>query len=162
MKDTTLKNTGMHYQLIRYSTEGPLAWLSLNRPDKLNAISPAMIAELDHALDLAESDPAVRVIVLSGEGRAFSAGFDLDMGMEEAPKAGSDRPDDIARPAPFSPAPHQAVVNNQPPKPRVDLPEPPPRTAVLRGSSRRGQRRAQGCSRPRGRRSRSTGSATRR
>ena len=77
-----MKNTGMQYQLIRYSTEGPLAWLSLNRPDKLNAISPAMIAELDHALDLAESDPAVRVIVLSGEGRAFSAGFDLDMGMD--------------------------------------------------------------------------------
>jgi len=80
----------MQYQLIRYSTEGPLAWLSLNRPDKLNAISPAMIAELNHALDRAESDPEVRVILLTGEGRAFSAGFDLDMGMEEPAGARED------------------------------------------------------------------------
>ncbi|MSQ99280.1 MAG: enoyl-CoA hydratase/isomerase family protein [Xanthomonadales bacterium] len=80
----------MQYQLIRYSTEGPLAWLSLNRPDKLNAISPAMIAELNHALDRAESDPEVRVILLTGEGRAFSAGFDLDMGMEEQAGARED------------------------------------------------------------------------
>ena len=80
----------MQYQLIRYSTEGPLAWLSLNRPDKLNAISPAMIEELNHALDRAEADPAVRVILLSGEGRAFSAGFDLDMGMEEQAGARED------------------------------------------------------------------------
>jgi enoyl-CoA hydratase len=85
----------MSYQLIRYSTDGPLAWLSLNRPDKLNAINAAMIAELHHSLDRAESDPAVRVILLSGEGRAFSAGFDLaigvDGGMEEETGAGSDR-----------------------------------------------------------------------
>jgi len=64
--------------------------LSLNRPDKLNAISPAMIAELNHALDRAESDPEVRVILLTGEGRAFSAGFDLDMGMEEQAGARED------------------------------------------------------------------------
>jgi len=80
----------MSYELIRYSTEGPLAWLSLNRPDKLNAISPAMIEELNHALDRAESDPEVRVILLTGEGRAFSAGFDLDMGMEEQAGARED------------------------------------------------------------------------
>ena len=85
-----MKDTGMQYQLIRYSTEGPLAWLSLNRPDKLNAISPAMIEELNHALDRAESDPEVRVILLTGEGRAFSAGFDLDMGMEEQAGARED------------------------------------------------------------------------
>jgi enoyl-CoA hydratase len=49
-----------------------------------------MIEELNHALDLAESDPAVRVILLTGEGRAFSAGFDLDMGMEEQAGARED------------------------------------------------------------------------
>jgi enoyl-CoA hydratase len=81
----------MSCQLIRYSTDGPLAWLSLNRPDKLNAINAAMIAELNDALDRAESDPAVRVVLLTGEGRAFSAGFDLDMGMEETQGAGTDR-----------------------------------------------------------------------
>ncbi len=80
----------MSYQLIRYTVEAPLAWLSLNRPDKLNAINGAMIAELNHALDRAEADDAVRVILLKGEGRAFSAGFDLDMGLDEEPGSGID------------------------------------------------------------------------
>jgi enoyl-CoA hydratase len=73
--------------LVRYTTEGAIAVLSLNRPNKLNAINPAMIAELHAALDRAEADEAVRVILLRGEGRAFSAGFDLDV---DAP-AGGDR-----------------------------------------------------------------------
>jgi enoyl-CoA hydratase len=80
----------MTYELIRYTVEGPLAWLSLNRPDKLNAINGPMIDELNDALDRAEDDDAVRVILLKGEGRAFSAGFDLDMGMEEESGSGAD------------------------------------------------------------------------
>jgi enoyl-CoA hydratase len=80
----------MTYELIRYTVEGPLAWLSLNRPDKLNAINGPMIDELNDALDRAEADEAVRVILLRGEGRAFSAGFDLDMGMEEEPGSVAD------------------------------------------------------------------------
>ncbi len=78
------------FQLLHYRTEGPLAWLSLNRPDKLNAINAAMVAELNQALDLAEADDTVRVILLSGEGRAFSAGFDLDMGIDEEPGPDAD------------------------------------------------------------------------
>jgi len=74
----------MTYKWLRYSVDGPLAWLSLNRPDKLNAINAAMIDELNSALDRAEADDAVRVILLKGEGRAFSAGFDLDSGVEGA------------------------------------------------------------------------------
>lgn len=81
----------MAYELITYRTEGSLAWLSLNRPDKLNAINGAMIAELNQALDEAEADDAVRVILLTGEGRAFSAGFDLDMGMDDNAGSASDR-----------------------------------------------------------------------
>jgi len=72
----------MTYHYIRYHTEGALAWLSLNRPDKLNAINGAIIVELNHALDRAEQDDAVRVILLTGEGKAFSAGFDLEMDAE--------------------------------------------------------------------------------
>jgi len=56
-----------------------IAVLTLNRPDKLNAINKAMIEQLAAALDAAEADAKVRVIVLNGAGRAFSAGFDLDM-----------------------------------------------------------------------------------
>jgi enoyl-CoA hydratase len=70
--------------LVNYDIAGPVATISLNRPGKLNAISPGMITELHGALDRAEADDAVRVILLRGEGRAFSAGFDLDV---EAPEA---------------------------------------------------------------------------
>lgn len=65
------------FTLIEYALEGAVARITLARPDKLNAINPPMVAELHLALDRAEADPKVRVIVLSGKGRAFSAGFDL-------------------------------------------------------------------------------------
>jgi enoyl-CoA hydratase/carnithine racemase len=78
----------MSFATLNYETEGPLAWITLNRPDKLNAISKAMVAELNRALDLAQADDQVRVILLKGEGRAFSAGFDL----EPQPAAGAGRP----------------------------------------------------------------------
>ena len=68
----------MSFETIKYETEGALAILSLNRPDKLNAINGTMVRELNLALDKAEADDVVRVIVLRGEGKAFSAGFDLD------------------------------------------------------------------------------------
>jgi len=67
--------------LVLYSTEGSIACLTLNRPGKLNAVSKGMITELNAALDRAEADEKVRVILLEGAGRAFSAGFDLDMGV---------------------------------------------------------------------------------
>jgi enoyl-CoA hydratase len=68
----------MSFETIKYETEGTIAFLTLNRPDKLNAINSTMVRELNLALDKAESDDCVRVIVLRGEGKAFSAGFDLD------------------------------------------------------------------------------------
>ena len=69
----------MSAPLVQYECRGAIAVLTLNRPDKLNAINAAMIDELSRALDTAEADEAVRVIVLAGAGKAFSAGFDLDM-----------------------------------------------------------------------------------
>jgi enoyl-CoA hydratase len=68
----------MEYETITYETEGPLAWITLNRPEKLNAISKTMVAELKNALDRAQCGEEVRVILIKGEGRAFSAGFDLE------------------------------------------------------------------------------------
>ena len=70
-----------------------VALLTLNRPDKLNAINGPVIEALDAALDAAEADEAVRAIVVAGAGRAFSAGFDLDMGMGE----GKPDPADVRR-----------------------------------------------------------------
>src|SRR5262245_16211089 len=65
--------------LVRYERRGAVAVLTLNRPDKPNAINVAMIGELTRALDAAEADDAVRVVMVAGAGKAFSAGFDLDM-----------------------------------------------------------------------------------
>jgi len=68
----------MSFEVIQFEIDGPLAFVSLNRPDKLNAINQPMVTELNKALDLAEADDQVRTIILDGRGRAFSAGFDLD------------------------------------------------------------------------------------
>jgi len=68
----------MNYDTIIYETEGPLAWITLNRPDKLNSINQPMVNELRSAMDRAQLNDEVRVIVLKGEGRAFCAGLDLE------------------------------------------------------------------------------------
>jgi len=68
----------MKFETIQYQTEGPLAWISLDRPEKLNAINQQMVREILLATDKAQCDDEVRVIILKGEGRAFSAGFDLE------------------------------------------------------------------------------------
>ncbi len=72
---------------VLYEVRGPLAVLTLNRPDKLNAVDAKMVQALGGALDRAEADDQVRAVVLRGAGRAFCAGFDLDMGK---PESGSD------------------------------------------------------------------------
>ncbi len=69
--------------LVLSERRGSVALLTLNRPDKLNAINEPMISALDAALDAAEADESVRAIVVAGNGRAFSAGFDLDLGLGE-------------------------------------------------------------------------------
>lgn len=73
----------MTFETIEYGTDGAVAVIALNRPEKLNAITDPMIDELNLALDLAEADEGVRVVVLHGNGRAFSAGFDLSGGTAE-------------------------------------------------------------------------------
>ena len=55
----------------------PIARITLNRPEKRNPLGPTTIGELLHALDGAKSDESVRVIVLTGAGKVFSAGGDL-------------------------------------------------------------------------------------
>jgi enoyl-CoA hydratase len=69
----------MSSELIQYQRREGVGLITLNRPEKLNAMNKAMIAELGGALDEAEADSSVRAIVVAGAGRAFSAGFDLDM-----------------------------------------------------------------------------------
>ena len=59
-------------------TDGAVATFTLNRPERLNAITPALIEALDAALAAALADDAVRVIRLRGAGRAFCSGYDLE------------------------------------------------------------------------------------
>lgn len=67
----------MDYKTIKYEP-GPIARVKLNRPEKLNAQSWTLLLEMDDAFKRAVDDPQCHIIVLSGEGRAFSAGHDLD------------------------------------------------------------------------------------
>ncbi|MEJ2131067.1 MAG: enoyl-CoA hydratase-related protein [Gammaproteobacteria bacterium] len=67
----------MGYDTVKY-TPGPITRVILDRPEKLNAQSWTLLREMEDAFDAAVRDPECRVIVLSGGGRAFSAGHDLD------------------------------------------------------------------------------------
>jgi enoyl-CoA hydratase len=63
-------------------TDGAVSTLILNRPDRLNTITPGLIEDLQAALAAAQADDDVRVIRLKGAGRAFCAGYDIDWGAE--------------------------------------------------------------------------------
>ena len=65
------------FETIRYVADGPIATITLARPDAANAQSSRLISELDAAFDCAEADADVRVVVLAADGKHFSAGHDL-------------------------------------------------------------------------------------
>ena len=68
----------MPYETILCSASDGIARITLNRPERLNAINATLTAELMQAVGDANNDPSVSVIILSGAGRAFCAGYDLD------------------------------------------------------------------------------------
>jgi len=84
-------------ETVLYAVEGRVATLTLHRPDRLNAIVPALIADLDAALDRAQADDAVHAIRLRGAGRVFCAGYDIDWGSEVMLDAEADAPWDPIR-----------------------------------------------------------------
>lgn len=63
------------FQTLLYTTAGPVATITLNRPEQLNTIVPPMPDEIEAAIGLAERDQDIKVIVLRGAGRAFSGGY---------------------------------------------------------------------------------------
>ena len=71
------------FETLLYKTETPVATITLNRPDELNTIVPPMPDEVEAAVALAERNPAVKVIVLRGAGRAFCGGYDFGGGFEQ-------------------------------------------------------------------------------
>jgi len=86
----------IEYDEILYAVDSPLATITLNRPDRLNAWTDRMGAEVKHALARAEDDPRVDVIVLTGAGRGFCAG--ADMKRLQSLSSGSDLRDETAAP----------------------------------------------------------------
>ncbi|MEN0137368.1 MAG: enoyl-CoA hydratase/isomerase family protein [Rhodococcus sp. (in: high G+C Gram-positive bacteria)] len=68
--------------LIRTENRGEVAWLTINRPKKLNALSVELMQELSQALTAAEADPTIKVVVLQGGDKAFSVGYDIAQEVE--------------------------------------------------------------------------------
>jgi enoyl-CoA hydratase len=86
----------MKYETVLYEKRGPIAHITLNRPAKLNTVSPELIRDWPTAMGEAEEDDDIKVIIFKGAGRCFSAGADLSgvgfvYGMKE-PKSGEKPP----------------------------------------------------------------------
>jgi enoyl-CoA hydratase/carnithine racemase len=67
----------MNYEEILFSSEGPVGYLTLNNPSKINALSKKMIGEMIHLLTALSTDESIKVIVIRAAGRHFCAGHDL-------------------------------------------------------------------------------------
>ena len=74
----------MEYQSIRYEVSDRIATITLNRPERLNAIDERMPGEIRDAVESADEDSRVHVVILTGAGRAFCAGYDLSEFAERA------------------------------------------------------------------------------
>jgi enoyl-CoA hydratase len=82
----------MDYTTLKYERQDRVARITLNRPERLNAINEAMPGEIRRAVEQANADDAVHVIVLQGAGRAFCAGYDLKQYAEGATPLVQDMP----------------------------------------------------------------------
>ncbi len=84
----------MSFTEIKYDVADKIATITLNRPEKLNAFTGVMMAELIQAFDKADADDNVRVVIVTGEGRGFCAGADLSAGAKTFDyDARTDRPE---------------------------------------------------------------------
>ena len=84
----------MGYEQIDYDVEDRILTLTLKRPEKLNAYTPAMQRELLDAIDRADRDDDVRVVIVTGAGRAFCAGADLSGGGDTFDSSGLHGPEE--------------------------------------------------------------------
>lgn len=74
------------YETVKLSRKDKVLWVTLSRPQRLNAFNDVLMEELADALDKAEKDPSVRCVVITGEGdRAFSVGADVTMFLKATP-----------------------------------------------------------------------------
>lgn len=74
----------MEFSYLRYEVEDEILTLTLNKPEKMNAVSAQSCRELIQAFDIADKDDAVHVVIVTGAGKAFCAGADLSGGPNES------------------------------------------------------------------------------
>jgi enoyl-CoA hydratase len=82
--------TATNMEELHQEQRDAVLWLKLNRPQALNALTLSLVGALTRAIESAQRDPGVRVIVLTGEGRAFCAGADLKDPARANPDAGAE------------------------------------------------------------------------
>jgi len=70
----------MNYETLRYEVEGRILTLTLSRPERMNAFTGQMCRELIAAFDQADADDDIKVVIVTGAGKAFCAGADLERG----------------------------------------------------------------------------------
>ena len=80
------RQTDKMTELVLYEQIDAVAVISLNRPERLNAMDQAMLKELNQAAERAEQDDRIRAVILTGAGNAFSSGFDLKAQAENTPQ----------------------------------------------------------------------------
>jgi enoyl-CoA hydratase/carnithine racemase len=80
----------MRVSEVLLERRGPAAWITLNRPDKLNAMNGAVVRQLRERLGEVANDDGVKVVVLTGAGRAFSAGYDISEEVDDRIEGAAD------------------------------------------------------------------------
>jgi enoyl-CoA hydratase len=103
-----------HYELLTYGVTDRIATITINRPDKLNALNDATMVELGRAVDAVRSSADVGAAIITGAGRAFVAGADIaELRAKSAPEAYAlaRRGQDVFRRIETSPKPIAAAVN---------------------------------------------------
>ena len=104
----------MEFETILLEKSNQIATITFNRPDKMNAASPQVFSDLDAALTDIENDDDIRVVILTGTGKAFSAGADVERFEFDKIKFGLDFIENVARPFmhfEYLPKPVIAAVN---------------------------------------------------
>ncbi|MEM7020898.1 MAG: enoyl-CoA hydratase/isomerase family protein [Pseudomonadota bacterium] len=94
MQQEEFQPSGPPYETILIEKKGPVDWVTLNRPERLNALSTKMMLELQHYFGALYNDNTVRLVVLKGAGRAFCAGLDLKENGERREKG--ERPSGVS------------------------------------------------------------------
>ena len=108
MTDATVTTAPPELQTMRIEIEGPVGTLTLSRPDAMNAMSPEMIGELAVAAPWLADRAAIRALVVTGEGRAFSAGGDINWFRRGLEDPAADLVAEVRRGADVL---HQAIVD---------------------------------------------------